>query len=519
MEEVLSGAGDGGTLVVPGSGAFVRQWQWLPGLICGACERFERVVVLPSSYDPTVPVVARALAEPNVYPFAREPVSYRAIKDFGRAVLAFDPALYAWDFVLRPRSDSVDSDKRGLVSLRTDAGSVLHRARLVVHPERKDELSVSASNLDAFLERIRTADRVVTDRLQVVVASIMTGTSVDYVDPYDREISSYLDFTFGRQVTGLVVRRELRWLLESWIRRSRRGGLGMGRVLGCVMARDEWPLLGLAIEHALAGHVEHVVVLDHASTDGSRVGLNALRECRPGQLTVIRLEDPYFNQEAATALLIKAGPSVVYDWVYVFDADEFILPGNGRRLGAVLDEADAKVDAVRYEIHNWVTPRDFDGHDIEGYPAIRTRAIPNIFTETGLETPDGIERGYVNFFDAPFPLQGDHSCASRRVDCRGDPLGEAPCGCRVDPEAGQLCGPVTFRCSACIGCATRADKGKPAWTPASRRSTGGRNRCCAGSRRLRDWRSSGGGTRCPFQAAKQVRPAPVWCRMTSWVRL
>ena len=50
------------------------------------------------------------------------------------------------------------------------------------------------------------------------------------------------------------------------------------RILGVVMARDEWPMVALAITHALSGHVEHVAVLDHASTDASRTGLERLQQ-------------------------------------------------------------------------------------------------------------------------------------------------------------------------------------------------------------------------------------------------
>lgn len=177
----------------------------------------------------------------------------------------------------------------------------------------------------------------------------------------------------------------------------------MSRVLGCVMARDEWPLLGLAIEHVLAGHAEHVVVLDHASSDGTAAGLNALRSSNPGRVTVIRLDDPAYLQEAATALMVSLGPRVRWDWVYVFDADEFILTPNGALLPDVLDTVDRAADAVRYAIDNWVTPSHFDDLDVSGYAHIRHRAVPNIFAETGMETVAEVERGNVNFFDVPFP--------------------------------------------------------------------------------------------------------------------
>lgn len=215
VPQALGGSGDRGTLVVPGSGAWVREWhEWLPDLVDNAAARFERVVVLPSQYDPAIPAVRRALSHPNVFPFAREVTSYRAIKDLGRAVLAFDPALYAWSFEL-PAARPLDLiGEHTLVSLRTDAGSRLHQSGLRIDHSRNIDISAEAHDLEDFLSLIRGSARVVTDRLHVVVACIMSGYPVDYVDPYSQKISEYLHFTFGGEVEDLVVKRDPEWLAE-----------------------------------------------------------------------------------------------------------------------------------------------------------------------------------------------------------------------------------------------------------------------------------------------------------------
>lgn len=215
VPDARDGAGGGGTLVVPGSGAWVRQWhEWLPDLVDAAAERFERVVVLPSQYDPTIPIVRRALSHPNVFAFARETTSYRAIKDVGRAVLAFDPALYAWSFDLSAERTADWIHEPTLISLRTDSGSRLHESGLRIDPSRNTDISEEARDLEDFVQRIRRSRRVVTDRLHVVVAGIMSGIPVDYVDPYRQKISEYVHFTFGREAEGLVVKRSPEWLAE-----------------------------------------------------------------------------------------------------------------------------------------------------------------------------------------------------------------------------------------------------------------------------------------------------------------
>ena len=175
------------------------------------------------------------------------------------------------------------------------------------------------------------------------------------------------------------------------------------RILGVVMARDEWPMVALAITHALSGHVEHVAVLDHASTDASRTGLERLQQEWPGRITVFWLDDPGFLQEAATNLIVRLGRAWEYDWVYVFDADEFVLTPAGLALPAVLADVAVDVDVVRYEVHNWVAPTSFDESQLRAYREIRQRAVPNVFVDVpGELLADEIEHGSMNFFDVPF---------------------------------------------------------------------------------------------------------------------
>ena len=92
-----------------------------------------------------------------------------------------------------------------------------------------------------------------------------------------------------------------------------------------------------------------------------------------------------------------------YDWVYVFDADEFVLSPPEMKLGEMLSRVPLDIDAVRYEIHQWVAPTDFDDLDITEYSRIRYRAVANNFTKlTGAELGDEIEHESFNFFDLPF---------------------------------------------------------------------------------------------------------------------
>lgn len=179
------------------------------------------------------------------------------------------------------------------------------------------------------------------------------------------------------------------------------------RVLGLVMARDEWPLLALAVTHVLQRHADHVVVLDHASTDQTAEGVEDLQRRFPGRLTALRLDDPAYLQEATTSVLLEAAGADDYDWVYVFDADEFLLTAPGSSLRDVLAGVDPTVPVVRYEVHNWVAPSDFDEGDLAAYGSLTLRALPDP-TRGPADVGDlatAIEEGTVNFFDVPFPTK------------------------------------------------------------------------------------------------------------------
>ena len=175
------------------------------------------------------------------------------------------------------------------------------------------------------------------------------------------------------------------------------------RILGYVMARNEWPLLGLSVMHALNSGIDRVAVIDHCSDDATREGLRALKSFYSDKIFVYRLDDPRYLQEATTALVMALVDADSYDWVYVFDADEFVLSPPEMKLGEMLSRVPLDIDAVRYEIHQWVAPTDFDDLDITEYSRIRYRAVANNFTKlTGAELGDEIEHESFNFFDLPF---------------------------------------------------------------------------------------------------------------------
>jgi exopolysaccharide biosynthesis predicted pyruvyltransferase EpsI len=206
-----------GTLVIPGSGAFTSRWhEWLPVLVISASKKFTRIVILPSEYETTVPIVQEALSLPNVYSLAREVTSYKLIKDFGRSGLALDPALYAFDFQLASNIKRKDKKSmRKLLALRTDAGSLLYDKNFQPNSNLNNDISLTTQHLDDFLNVIELVDIIITDRLHVFVASIMKGKQVYFINPCEEKISRYIRYNFYENFADQIKQRDLNWLIEE----------------------------------------------------------------------------------------------------------------------------------------------------------------------------------------------------------------------------------------------------------------------------------------------------------------
>jgi hypothetical protein len=191
---------------------------------------------------------------------------------------------------------------------------------------------------------------------------------------------------------------------RAWIRSKQMNFPSKSRVLGYVMARNEWPLLGLSVMHAINSGIDRIVIIDHCSDDATREGLRVLKSFCSDKIVVCRVDDPRYLQEATSALVMALVDADSYDWVYAFDADEFVLLPPEMKLGEMLSRVSLDIDAVRYEIHQWVAPTDFDDLDITEYSRIRYRAVANNCMKlAGEDLGDEIEHGNVNFFDLPFP--------------------------------------------------------------------------------------------------------------------
>lgn len=107
-------------------------------------------------------------------------------------------------------------------------------------------------------------------------------------------------------------------------------------VIAVTMVKNEIDVIDVCIRH-MASQVDHVIVADNGSSDGTREALDAL-PCE-----VIDDDDPaYYQSRKMTALAAYAGEECDADWIVPFDADE-IWHAHRVTIAKALAECDAQV--------------------------------------------------------------------------------------------------------------------------------------------------------------------------------
>lgn len=139
------------------------------------------------------------------------------------------------------------------------------------------------------------------------------------------------------------------------------------KIHGVVIARNEWPLLGLSISHALFYHVDKVFVIDHSSTDDTKNGLAELQKVWPDRIEVFRYEDALFDQEALTNILLHISNQENPDWNIIFDADEFLVSPTKKNIKDHLATLGEKWNAIAVQLENYIVPSGFVDTRLEDY--------------------------------------------------------------------------------------------------------------------------------------------------------
>ncbi len=178
----------GHTALICGSGAFCHQWHdVMPRVLAIAELRFQRVILLPSTFDTSVAVVRAALERTRAVVFAREEESYRRIQDLCEARLAHDTSFFFDYEPYRQHGEGV------LFAFRTDAESAGGRAI----PSASEDISLTEPTLKSWLSRISRCASVQTDRAHVMIAAAMLGKEVEFEPSAYFKVPAIADYALG----------------------------------------------------------------------------------------------------------------------------------------------------------------------------------------------------------------------------------------------------------------------------------------------------------------------------------
>lgn len=155
-------------------------------------------------------------------------------------------------------------------------------------------------------------------------------------------------------------------------------------VVGISMVRDEADIIGDILGHMVA-QVDHVIVADNLSVDGTRDVLEAF------DVTIVDDPDPAYYQSAKmTALARRAATEFNADWIIPFDADEWWTHPNGR-LADVLEASEC--DVMSAAVYDHVIVGDAAGVGVDSMPyrwkqpshlpKVATRPLPGLIIDQG----------------------------------------------------------------------------------------------------------------------------------------
>jgi GT2 family glycosyltransferase len=345
----------GHTALIAGGGAWCKPYHDMPPLLASVEERFERVIILPSSFDISVASVREALRLTKARVFAREEESFRQIRDLCDADLAHDCAFFfGYAPYTRPGAGTLNA-------FRLDQESAL-----TSRPDDNQDISLACSSLDEWLWTIARHQIIRTDRAHVMIAGALLGKPVEFCTSNYHKVPAIAAYAL-QQFPVTQIPAESRWItLAPPAEQAEAASQSApkttaetrARMMAC--ARDNLKLLPCDFwEHHRSPQLT-VVMLSQERLEQTSVALRALKEnvAVPFKLLLIdngsRRETQTQLQHAAAqydfaevVLLDKnlgcaggrafALERVTTDFVLFLDNDVEVFPGTVEHLLNALD--------------------------------------------------------------------------------------------------------------------------------------------------------------------------------------
>jgi GT2 family glycosyltransferase len=184
----------GHTALICGSGGFCHPYhEIMPHVLAVAELRFERVIILPSTFDTSVDEVRSSLEHTQAVIFTREQESYSQLQPLCDARLAYDCAFF-FDYTPYMRTGT-----GVLHALRTDAESAGEHPI----PPTNDDITLTAGTLEIWLQNIARHELIRTDRAHVMIAAALLGKTVEFCASSYFKIPAIVDYA----LPGFPLRR------------------------------------------------------------------------------------------------------------------------------------------------------------------------------------------------------------------------------------------------------------------------------------------------------------------------
>lgn len=313
----------GGELaLISGGGAWTRRYvSQMPEILAIAELRFDRVIVLPSSFEVAEDRVREALCASNAKFFAREFETYRQISGICDAELAHDCAFFAdLSKYARIKGDGelnafrCDDEASGLVDLPAD----------------NNDISATADSLDAWLTEIAEHQTVNTDRAHVMIAGALLGKRVKYMPCDYFKVDSIAESC----LTDLDVSRHPDWRARPDVSVSTPSTGESARVELVVLNRDSAQRTVDSVEAVRTSGLTNVCVHDRNSRPAAREMLAELAGRRPD--LSVRFADRDGGVASVMRLLTEESDA---EYLLVIEAGTELAEGSLEAMVAALDEA------------------------------------------------------------------------------------------------------------------------------------------------------------------------------------
>ncbi|PFG06627.1 polysaccharide pyruvyl transferase family protein [Bacillus sp. es.034] len=175
---------EGSTAILTGGGGWCSAFHSWPNYLKEIEERFDRIIIFPSSFDTSLKEVRNTLSKTKALVFAREMKSYQMIKDICNADYAYDTAFF-YDF-----EPYKQPGKGILYAYREDR----ERKNYPI-PKNNNDLSVTCKSLPQWLHTISSYNTIYTDRAHVTIASAMLGKKVYYRGSNYHKVPGIVEFS------------------------------------------------------------------------------------------------------------------------------------------------------------------------------------------------------------------------------------------------------------------------------------------------------------------------------------